>query len=70
MHTTLPVTTLTSQLAQEAEHPYRSVQDATYQPPAARNIGTPMKQAVKKPEQTPKVFPPVYDPLIAANIYK
>jgi hypothetical protein len=29
-----------------------------------------MQQSTKKPETVPKVFPPIYDPFVAANIYK
>ena len=67
---TLPASTSTSQPTQQPEHPYRSAKDATYQPPVIRNIGAPIKAAVKKPEATPKVLPPVYDPLVATNVYK
>src|SRR5271168_1173228 len=62
--------TSTSQPTHKMEHPYRRVQDTTYQPPAARNFGAPMKQPIKKPEPVLKVLPPIYDPFIAANIYK
>src|ERR1700678_3709663 len=65
-----PVATPTTQPTQQAEHPYRRAQDATYQPPAAHNFGAPMQQPTKKPETVPKVFPPIYDPSVAANIYK
>src|SRR5271168_1424268 len=65
-----PVATPTSQPTQQAEHPYRRVQDATYQPPATRNFGAPVQQPTKKPETVPKVFPPIYDPFVSANIYK
>jgi hypothetical protein len=62
--------TSTSQPTQQAEHPYRRVQDTTYQPPAACNFGAPMKQPIKNPETVPKVLPPIHDPFVAANIYK
>ena len=48
----------------------RRVQDVTYQPPAACNFGAPMQQTTKKPETVPKIFPPIYNPFVEANIYK
>jgi hypothetical protein len=68
--TTPTANTSTSQPVQAAEHPYRAVKDATYQPPTARNIGAPAKTTVNKTDTTPKVLPPIYDPSIAANVYK
>ena len=55
---------------QSPEHPYSNVKDAIYHPPTDRNVGAPVKQVNKRPEQAYKTLPPIHDPQIALEVYK
>jgi hypothetical protein len=61
-----------SQPTTTSEHPYQNAKDAAYAPPAARNIGAPVKAPVvsKRPDPAYKTLPPVHDPVIATEVYK
>ena len=63
---------VTSQSIDTPEHPYQSVKDAAYAPPATRNVGAPVKPPTitKKNDPAYKTLPPVHDPSIATEVYK
>lgn len=54
------------------EHPYQKAKDATYVPPATRNVGAPVRPPAIARKNGPayKTIPPVHDPSIAADVYK
>ena len=55
----------------EPEHPYQKAKDASYAPPASRNVGAPAKAPLnKKPDPAYKTLPPVHDASIATEVYK
>jgi hypothetical protein len=55
----------------EPEHPFRDAQDATYAPPASRNVGVaPKLPAAKTAAPAYKTLPPIHDTTIAAEVYK
>ena len=70
--TVSPDPALVTQPTETTEHPFRSARDAAYAPPAARNVGAPVKApaAGKKQEPAYKTLPPIHDPLIATEVYQ
>jgi len=57
----------------EPEHPFRNAKDASYTPPATRNVGGIVKVIHKTPTvQVPayRTLPPIHDASIAAEVYK
>jgi hypothetical protein len=56
------------------EHPFRAAKDASYAPPASRNVGGIVKPLPTKKSNALapqyKTLPPVHDPAIAVEVYK
>jgi hypothetical protein len=67
----VPASNKPAPVAEENEHPYQKAKDASYAPPANRNVGAlPKVPAYKKPEAAYKTLPPVHDPAIARDVYQ
>lgn len=69
---TRPPAATNVQSAPTNEHPYRSAKDAAYAPPAARNVGAPVKTPYpsRRPDPAYKTLPPIHSATIANDVYK